>query len=213
MNRELLEQPFSPEQIKQREGSHGKVLKYVEANSVIQRLNDAFNGAWSFEIIDQKLLKQTDEVLVLGKLIVGDIVKSQFGSTKITRSDQSGEPVSIADDFKASATDALKKCATLLGVGLHLYNGNNGKKPGNGRQSGNNNPSNGFNNNGYGGNGGGNGNGRLSGKQFRYIHRLSEDLAISKYDLDQDCMKKYGTDVQGLTKCHRQNKTTSIPPG
>jgi uncharacterized membrane protein YgcG len=33
--------------------------------------------------------------------------------------------VSLADDFKAATTDALKKCATMLGVALHLYNGNN----------------------------------------------------------------------------------------
>jgi hypothetical protein len=31
MNREILEQPFGPEQIKQREGNFGKMLDYVEA--------------------------------------------------------------------------------------------------------------------------------------------------------------------------------------
>jgi hypothetical protein len=29
--------------------------------------------------------------------------------------------VFLADDLKAAATDALKKAATLLGLGLHLY--------------------------------------------------------------------------------------------
>src|SRR5436309_3341261 len=29
--------------------------------------------------------------------------------------------VSLGDDLKAAATDSLKKCATLFGVGLHLY--------------------------------------------------------------------------------------------
>lgn len=29
----------------------------------------------------------------------------------------------LAGDYKAAATDSLKKCATLFGVGLHLYNG------------------------------------------------------------------------------------------
>src|SRR5439155_19090393 len=28
---------------------------------------------------------------------------------------------SLGDDLKAAATDCLKKCATLFGVGLHLY--------------------------------------------------------------------------------------------
>jgi len=47
MNRALLEKHFEPEQIKQREGSFGKMLDYIEAHSVIQRLNDAFDGEWS----------------------------------------------------------------------------------------------------------------------------------------------------------------------
>ena len=45
MNRELLEKPFAPEQVKQREGNFGKMLDYVEGHTVIQRLNDAFDSA------------------------------------------------------------------------------------------------------------------------------------------------------------------------
>jgi hypothetical protein len=30
MNRELLEKPFTPDQIKQREGNFGKMLDYIE---------------------------------------------------------------------------------------------------------------------------------------------------------------------------------------
>jgi hypothetical protein len=41
----------------------------------------------------------------------------------ITKAKETGEIISLADDLKAAATDALKKAATLLGVGLHLYNG------------------------------------------------------------------------------------------
>ena len=46
MNRELLERPFSAEQIKQRKGSFGDVLDYIEGATVIQRLNDCFEGEW-----------------------------------------------------------------------------------------------------------------------------------------------------------------------
>ncbi len=38
MNRELLEKPFDPSQIKQREGNFGKKLDYIEGHAVIQRL-------------------------------------------------------------------------------------------------------------------------------------------------------------------------------
>jgi hypothetical protein len=60
-------------------------------------------------------------VIVIGQLNAGGIVKSQFGSSRITRAKETGDIISLADDLKAAATDALKKAATLLGVGLHLY--------------------------------------------------------------------------------------------
>ena len=85
MNRELLEKPFAPEQIKQREGNFGKTLDYIEGHSVIQWLNDAFESEWSFEILEHEIQKDTDEVIVLGKLSAGNVVKSQFGSSRITR--------------------------------------------------------------------------------------------------------------------------------
>jgi recombination DNA repair RAD52 pathway protein len=121
MNREILEKPFGPEQIKQREGNFGKMLDYIEGHAVIQRLNDAFDGDWSFTMTKYEIMKETDEVIVIGQLNAGGIVKSQFGSSRITRAKETGDIISLADDLKAAATDALKKAATLLGVGLHLY--------------------------------------------------------------------------------------------
>jgi hypothetical protein len=112
---------FGPEQIKQREGNFGKILDYVEAHSIIQRLNDAFDGEWSFTMTKYEIMKETDEVIVIGQLNAGGIVKSQFGSSRITRAKETGDIISLADDLKAATTDALKKAATLLGVGLHLY--------------------------------------------------------------------------------------------
>jgi len=68
MNRQILEKPFSPEQIKQREGNFGEKLDYIEGHAVIQRLNDAFDADWSFAIIQHETLKGTDEVIVQGEL-------------------------------------------------------------------------------------------------------------------------------------------------
>jgi hypothetical protein len=45
----------------------------------------------------------------------------QAGVSQVTREKGTGALVSLGDDLKAAATDALKKCATCLGVGLHLY--------------------------------------------------------------------------------------------
>jgi len=121
MNRELLEKPFDPNQIKQREGNFGKMLDYIEGHAVVKRLNDSFDANWSFAILKHEILKETDEVVVLGELSANGIIKTQFGSSRITRARETGEMISLADDLKAAATDSLKKTATLLGVGLHLY--------------------------------------------------------------------------------------------
>ncbi len=187
MNREILEKPFGLGQIKQREGNFGKMLDYIEGHSVIQRLNDAFEAKWSFSILKHEILKETDEVVVLGELRSGDIIKTQFGSSRITRNRETGDSISLADDFKAAATDSIKKCATLLGVGLSLYNG---EKPG--RQN------NGGRTKGNGGNG--NGNGRLTSKQYEYILRLHNKLGKSRSALDTHCLEAFGTVVQHLSK-------------
>ena len=118
MNRQLLEKPFEPAQIRQRKGRNG-MLDYVEGHSVIHRLNEALDGAWSFEIMQHEI--REDEVLVLAKLTAEGITKMNFGVSQVTRERDSGALVSLGDDLKAAGTDALKKCATFFGVGLHLY--------------------------------------------------------------------------------------------
>ena len=118
MNREMLEKQFDKEQIKQRKGTYGNMLDYVDTRTVIQRLNDAFEGNWSFEIVSHE--QHAGEVSVLGRLTADGISKTQFGSNKISTSKQ-GEVISIGDDLKAATSDSIKKCATLFGVGLYLY--------------------------------------------------------------------------------------------
>lgn len=207
MNRELLEKPFDPDQIKQREGNFGKMLNYIPGYSVIQRLNDAFDAKWSFEIARFDMLEDKDEIIVLGKLTVNGIVKSQFGSSRITKARESGEVISLADDLKAAATDAIKKCATLMGVGLHLYN-NDGNSAGRQRNStdnasgynANNNP--GRSNSRHGGNGG---NGRISAKQHKYVLDLIKELGWTKGELNQKCLQAYGVGLDFLNRTDASN--------
>ena len=222
MNREILEKPFGPEQIKQREGNFGKMLDYIEGHAVIQRLNDAFDADWSFTIIRHEILKETDEAIVQGELKAGNVIKTQFGSSRITRARESGDIISLADDLKAAATDALKKAATLLGVGLHLYrndrsqpagrrsdsyrqntqprnNGGNGSNHYRGNDNGNGNGDNRpHRSDGNGGNG--NGNGRLTSNQYKYILKLNDDLGFNRDQLDRRCLESFGTVTQYLTK-------------
>ena len=220
MNRELLEKPFSPDQIKQREGNFGRMLDYIEGHTIIQRLNDAFDAEWSFRIISHEIVKEVDEVLVLGELKAFDIVKSQFGSSKIKRARETGEIISLADDLKAAATDALKKTATLLGIGLHLYDvKTDSDRPDERRTV----QSRGINVNfervdGHGnvykpkfeakttspdhGNGNGNESKRrqLSLKQFGYIRSLGrKNYGFSLSDLSERTIKIFGVEVHALS--------------
>jgi len=208
MNRDILEQPFGPEQIKQREGNFGKTLDYIEGHAVIQRLNDAFDADWSFSIVRHDVLKDT-----------------QFGSSRITRARESGEIVSLADDLKAAATDALKKAATLLGVGLHLYRNdppqtgnrkskrhNNGferEANGNGGYGRNYNSDN-HSGNGYKNSGNGNGNGRITAKQHSFILSLLKNKGITKSELNQKCVDVYGSVLDYLSRTDASNLISEL---
>ncbi|MEA2575570.1 MAG: hypothetical protein QOH93_2868 [Chloroflexia bacterium] len=124
---DFLLQRTPRQEIKYRQGRGGLQFAYVEHGYVTERLNMVFGFNWDFEVVDKQILE--DEVVVEAKLTVRTpggqtIVKTQFGGADIKRhasGNKNGRPLSIADDFKAAASDALKKCASLLGIGLDLY--------------------------------------------------------------------------------------------
>jgi hypothetical protein len=109
--------------IKQRRGPGGTMINYVEVGYVINLLNQAFGWDWDFRIQEQQIGKV--QVWVRGELTVRlkghEIVKGQYGGADIKMNKTTGQPVSIADDLKAAASDCLKKCASLLGVAGDLY--------------------------------------------------------------------------------------------
>lgn len=117
MDMSALTKEFAPSEIKKRRGRGGEVWTYVEVGSVIERLNAAFGGDWTFEVVSHE--EREGEVVVLGNLCAEGICKSQFGSKRIEEY-KDGGIISIGDDMKAAASDALKKCASLFGVGLRL---------------------------------------------------------------------------------------------
>lgn len=117
MKKDVLTRPFPAELVRQRPGRNGQMLSYVETHAVIARLNEGCD-AWSFEVVSHEV--QDGEVIVLGRLTADGVVKCAFGGSDVTV-DKSGRVISLADDLKAAASDALKKAASLLGVGLELY--------------------------------------------------------------------------------------------
>jgi hypothetical protein len=119
INLEVLTRPTPKENIRQRKGKGGMTFSYVEVGYVIKTLNDAFSPLnWDFKVV--KNLQSATEVIVQGELTVKDhkgstVTKTQFGCADVKTN------VPVGDIYKAATSDALKKCASLLGLALDVY--------------------------------------------------------------------------------------------
>ena len=194
IDRNALERPFDQDKVKTRKGNFGKRLSYVEAHEYIRRLNEVFGSRWDFEIVEHEVLD--NEVVVVGKLTAGGIVKMAFGTSSITRTKETGEAVSIGDDLKAASSDALKKAASLLGIGLDLYAG---KANPNGDDNGNR----GRRVHGPPRNGGGGSNGnepRLTQKQLAAVWALADSKDIDREKVRNFSMEEWAVQPEFLTK-------------
>ena len=115
----VLIRPLPKDKIQTRPGKAGMEFYYITPDFVIDTLNEAFGSEWSTRIVSHAVFGENVAVVGL-ELAVPTIegryvVKQQFGSCEITRG------LDVGSAFKGAASDALKKCATLLGLGLELY--------------------------------------------------------------------------------------------
>jgi hypothetical protein len=100
-------------------------LEYVTGEQVTSRLNQELGFMnWSFRITEHGISHEADEAWVMGELTVTidgqTAVRQQFGSQKVKRKRSDERILDIGFDLKGAATDSLKKCASLIGVGLWL---------------------------------------------------------------------------------------------
>lgn len=108
-----------------RPGKGGGTWDYVTVAYVQRVLDFAFGFNWDFEIVQHG--KEADHVWVLGKLTVysenGErkIVKSQFGRSEVKHKQGGKELLDYGNDLKAATSDALKKCASMLGIARDIY--------------------------------------------------------------------------------------------
>ncbi len=138
------------EHIYERPAKGGGKWKYVTGTRIKKVLNLMFGWDWDF-IVDKFDIKiEVKQVIVLGRLAVRtaghEIIKMQFGRADIkfkteTRKDDKGnvimekdnygkmkpkrfpttQPLDLGNDLKAATTDALKKCASELGIASDVY--------------------------------------------------------------------------------------------
>src|SRR5262245_26904318 len=108
-----------------RDSRGGIELEYITGEQCVSRLNQVLGPTgWSFVVREHGINAEADEVWVLGELTLtldgSTATRQQFGSQKIKRGRQAGTPIDVGFDLKGATTDALKKCASLVGVGLYL---------------------------------------------------------------------------------------------
>lgn len=114
-----------PKYIYKRKGRGGKVFDYVTGSYVEKVLNYVFGWNWDFEITNHG--REGNQVWVQGRLTVKgskvgqQITKMQFGRADIKFLKGSRDMVDYGNDLKAASTDALKKCASLLGIASDIY--------------------------------------------------------------------------------------------
>lgn len=111
---DILTRPFPPLAVKQRKIGGGMMASYVDGTTVIRRLNEATGNNWTFTVDKHWIEGQLSYALVT--LTLPGCGSRQHIGVQSTDA-RSGEDA-VA---KGAITDALKKAATLFGVGLELY--------------------------------------------------------------------------------------------
>lgn len=121
-----LSDPF-PQEMERTLTKSGTNLIYIPVSEVINRLNKVLGvDKWSFTIVRCERDATDPDFIVAHVRIdwqpIADspwISRDGFGGQKIKRNKQ-GAIVDLGDEFKGAISDALKKAAQTLGVGLYL---------------------------------------------------------------------------------------------
>lgn len=126
MHQDLSEQ--FPKEVERQLKKGGTSLTYIPVSEVINRLNKVLGiDGWSYEIIKcERDALDPDFIVAHVRMTVYPgsdrfvgVTKDGFGGQKIKRT-KNGDIVDLGDEFKGAVSDALKKAAQSLGVGLYL---------------------------------------------------------------------------------------------
>jgi len=101
----------------------GGTWDYVTGSYVKKVLNYVFAWDWDFKVVEHDV--KGDTIYVLGELTVrskgNSVTKMQFGRADIKYRRGTKEYLDYGNDLKAATTDALKKCASELGIASDVY--------------------------------------------------------------------------------------------
>ena len=125
----MIQAQTNPAWVKSRKS--GKMsLSYVSGDTVTRMLNKAFRYKWSFEVLETRVVESIDKSYKGGTPQPQNPVIQSLGRLTVPgwgeREQRGSQPLSGGADvqehaFKSSATDAMKKCASMFGIALDLY--------------------------------------------------------------------------------------------
>lgn len=125
---QLLAEPF-PREMEKILKKGGASLTYIPVSEVITRLNKVLGiDSWSFNILSCDRDSLDPEFIVAHVRLMWHtdatrpesvVVRDGFGGQKIKRM-KTGDIVDLGDEMKGAVSDALKKAAQTLGIGLYL---------------------------------------------------------------------------------------------
>ena len=122
-----LAKPFpETDVILDRAGVDGFVPSYIPWDKIAARLDEAFGGDWSYEIVKYELIQN---LFVVHARITVEMVDPGRGAYKIIKdgigtclvTTINGQMRDLGADLKTASSDALKRAAILLRVGIQLY--------------------------------------------------------------------------------------------
>ena len=145
----LQQSPVSKEQIElifsrtpkghvhTRPGKGGEQWEYVTGVYVKKVLNYLFGWLWDFEVLNQGNVEVGGKIIqvwVQGKLTIKQqtkngieevMTKTQYGGADVKYLKSNTKiPMDFANDLKSATTDALKKCASEIGIASDIYGKN-----------------------------------------------------------------------------------------
>lgn len=121
-----LSREFPRQLHKTKKGGGGRSLTYIEAHSIIDRLNTVVGLDWSYRTGPPQLVGSGEGgtvVYMTCELQVGETVRCGEGAATVAKSRGSdvAAPDALENAIKTASSDALKRAARLFGVGLYLY--------------------------------------------------------------------------------------------
>jgi len=128
MRQEILDFLYQPFEVHTKPGK-GQ-FKFIESRDVIDRMNKAFSGNWSSEVINSEIIE--DNIVVWARVYILDpetnvfFKQDGYGSSPIQRftyGENQGKPVDLGNSYKSALSKAVKAACARWGAGLFIDEG------------------------------------------------------------------------------------------